>query len=169
MGITQLNFEGKNKVEVAIIRLREFEPSEGYYLANSGGKDSVVTQDLAELSKVQFDAHYNVSPIDPPEIYTFLKEYYPQVSWDIHAKNFWKRFMTEGPPMRHMRWCCEIIKEKRGDGRTVATGIRWSESYRRRKRRRSTCALRRQDRPPETRKRARLCVSPRTDRGYQNT
>ena len=40
MGISQLNFEGKNKVEVAIMRLKEFEPSEGYFGAFSGGKDS---------------------------------------------------------------------------------------------------------------------------------
>ena len=123
MSIKQLNFEGKDKVEVAIMRLQEFEPPEGYYLANSGGKDSIVTQDIAEVSKVKFDPHYNVSPIDPPEIHAFLKRYYPQVAWDIHARNFWKVFMTEGPPMRHMRWCCGLIKEAGGLGRIKVTGI----------------------------------------------
>ena len=33
-------FEKRDKVELAIMRLREFEPPEGYYLAFSGGKDS---------------------------------------------------------------------------------------------------------------------------------
>ena len=41
MGITQLNFAGLNKVEVAIARLKEFEPKDmPYYGAYSGGKDS---------------------------------------------------------------------------------------------------------------------------------
>jgi len=47
MGLAQLNFAGLDKVDVAISRLKEFEPSEGYFLAFSGGKDSVVVYDLA--------------------------------------------------------------------------------------------------------------------------
>ena len=37
--------------------------------------------------------------------------------------------------MRHMRWCCELIKEAGGIDRRKVTGIRWAESPRRRKRR----------------------------------
>ncbi|GAI66167.1 unnamed protein product, partial [marine sediment metagenome] len=70
MSIKQLNFEGRDKVEVAIMRLQEFEPPEGYYLAFSGGKDSVVIYDLAVKAGVEFDAHYCVSPIDPPPYIT---------------------------------------------------------------------------------------------------
>ena len=58
MGLTQLNFEGYDKVQVAIMRLQQFQPPEGYYLAFSGGKDSVVLYDLAVKSGVKFDAHY---------------------------------------------------------------------------------------------------------------
>ena len=119
-------------VETAVERLRYFEPDDGYYLAFSGGKDSVVIHDLAMKAGVRFDAHYNVSPIDPPEIHQFIKRYYQSVVWDIHAKNFWKRFMYEGPPLRTQRWCCELIKEAGGKGRLVLTGIRWAESSRRR-------------------------------------
>lgn len=135
MSIKQLNFEGKDKIEVAIMRLQEFEPAEGYYLAFSGGKDSITVYNLALASGVKFDAHYNVSPIDPPEIYSFIKSYYPDVAWDITARGFWRKFMTEGPPMRHMRWCCELIKEAGGIDRRKVTGIRWAESPRRRSRR----------------------------------
>ena len=67
MGLTQLNFEGKNKVEVATMRLQEFEPEDGYYLAFGGGKDSVVIYELALTAGVKFDAHYHVS-MDPPEL-----------------------------------------------------------------------------------------------------
>lgn len=128
MGLTQLNFDGLNKPEAAIHLIREYEPEDGYYLAFSGGKDSVVIYDLVCKSGVKFDAHYNVSPIDPPEIYSFIKEHYPGVAWDVSARSFWKRFLTEGPPMRHMRWCCALIKEAGGIGRYKIVGTRRQES-----------------------------------------
>lgn len=39
MSIKQLNIYGADKVQVAIDRLRAFEPKEGYYLCFSGGKE----------------------------------------------------------------------------------------------------------------------------------
>jgi len=129
--IFRTNFDGLNKIEIAIQRLKEYEPPEGYYLGFSGGKDSVVIYDLATKAKVQFDAHYMVSPIDPPEVRKFIREYYPDVINDKPAINFFKRFLTKGPPMRHARWCCEIIKEAGGMGRTKVLGMRRSESNKR--------------------------------------
>ena len=64
----QLNFEGKNKIEVAIDRIKHFEPSEGYYLAFSGGKDSIVCKELLNMAGVKYDAHYNHTTVDPPEL-----------------------------------------------------------------------------------------------------
>ena len=55
--IEQLNIYGKSKVEVAIERLKLFEPEEGYYLCFSGGKDSVVVKALADMAGVKYDAH----------------------------------------------------------------------------------------------------------------
>src|SRR3990172_4816237 len=125
MGLEQLELEtGLNKVEVAIGLLKAFEPPEGYYLAFSGGKDSVVIYDLAVKAGVKFDAHYCVSPIDPPQIYKFIKEHYPDVQWDFHARGFWELVVKNGLPMRNSRWCCRIIKEAGGCGRTVIVGNR---------------------------------------------
>lgn len=132
MGLEQLNFEGLNKVEQAIRVIREYEPEGGYYLGFSGGKDSVVIHDLAMKAGTNFDAHYNVSPIDAPEIRDFIKQHYPSVVWDKSAKGFWKRFLVNGPPMRHMRWCCELIKEAGGLGRVKLLGMRRWESTSRR-------------------------------------
>ncbi|KKK52958.1 hypothetical protein LCGC14_3099660, partial [marine sediment metagenome] len=127
MGITQLNFEGKNKVETAIALLQAYANDEPYYLAFSGGKDSVVIYDLAVKSGVKFDAHYCVSPIDPLQIYQFIREHYPNVAWDYHARGFWKTVVKNGLPLRQARWCCRIIKEAGGEGRTVIVGNRIEE------------------------------------------
>lgn len=118
---------GENKAEVAIGLLRAWEPPEGYYLAFSGGKDSVVIYDLAVKAGVKFDAHYCVSPIDPPIIHQFIKEHYPNVQWDYHARGFWKIVRGKGLPMWRSRWCCEIIKEAGGNGRIVVVGNRRAE------------------------------------------
>jgi len=128
MGITQLDMlTGLNKVETAIGLIQAFEPPAGYYLAFSGGKDSVVLYDLAVKSGVKFDAHYCVSPIDPPQIYKFIKEHYPDVAWDYHARGFWQTVVKKGLPMRQARWCCQIIKEAGGEDRVVLLGNRRDE------------------------------------------
>ncbi len=77
MSIQQLNFEGKNKVEVAIMRLQEFEPPEGYYFADSYGKDSCATRGLLQVSGTKYDAHYSRGGIDPPDLVRFGREYHP--------------------------------------------------------------------------------------------
>lgn len=62
-----------DKVQTAIDRLRAFEPEEGYYLAFSGGKDSVVIKAIADMAGVKYDAHYNATTVDPPELVRFIK------------------------------------------------------------------------------------------------
>ena len=66
MGLEQLNFEGKDKVQMAIERLKMFEPPEGYYLAFSGRKDTQCIYHLAKEAGVKFDAHFSFSTVDPP-------------------------------------------------------------------------------------------------------
>lgn len=134
MGLAQLNLDGLTKVEVAIARLRIFEPSGGYYLAFSGGKDSVVLHDLAEQAGVKFDAHYNITGIDPPELVYFIRQHYPGVTWERPLEPIWHLVEKKGLPRRHARFCCEYLKEHTGGGRVVATGIRRQESVRRKRR-----------------------------------
>ena len=134
MALEQLEMTtGLNKVDFAIRLLQTWEPTEGYYLAFSGGKDSVALYDIATRAGVKFDAHYCVSPIDPPQIYSFIKENYPDVQWDIHARNFWQLVQQKGLPMRNQRWCCEYIKEAGGKDRVILTGNRRAEGSKRRK------------------------------------
>lgn len=124
----QLTFEGLTLDELAIGLIQAYEPPEGYYLGFSGGKDSVVIYDLAKRSGVKVDAHYNVSPIDPPQIHAFIKNQYPAIQWDYLARGFFKQVLSQGPPMRTSRWCCGRIKEAGGQGRIKILGMRKAES-----------------------------------------
>ena len=134
MGLEQLNFAGLNKVEVAIMRLKEFEPLEGYYFADSGGKDSSVVRDLLQVSGVKYDSHYAQGGIDPPELVYFIRQHHPNTIMERPNKSVWAKIIEKGMPRRNSRWCCEFIKEKSGSGRRIVTGIRWQESPRRKSR-----------------------------------
>ncbi|MEE8574730.1 MAG: phosphoadenosine phosphosulfate reductase family protein, partial [Thermodesulfobacteriota bacterium] len=129
-------FDGrKDKIEVAIARFKEYEPEEGYYLAFSGGKDSVVIKALADMAGVKYDAHYNVTTVDPPELVRFTRKYHPDVVFNYPEKSLPEKIMDKGfLPLRTQRWCCEIYKEQGGSGRLVVTGIRAAESLKRSKR-----------------------------------
>ena len=43
----------EDKVKAAIQRYQTFEPRDGYYLAFSGGKDSIVIKELANRAGVK--------------------------------------------------------------------------------------------------------------------
>jgi phosphoadenosine phosphosulfate reductase len=128
----------ETKAQVAIARIKEFLPTagpQGYYLAFSGGKDSIVLKDLAERSGVKHDCHYAVTTIDPPELVRFIKRFHPDVKWDRPKMPFLRMLETRGFPIRQGRWCCAEYKENWGVGRTILTGIRWEESKNRSNRR----------------------------------
>ena len=130
--------ELKRKIDTSIQRLQSFCPEEGYYLAFSGGKDSVVVKKLLEMSGCKFDAHYRVTSVDPPELVRFIKDVHGDVSREIpHYSDgspitMWnlipKKMML---PTRLARFCCQSLKEDGGDGRKTVTGVRWDESYNR--------------------------------------
>ncbi len=136
--IEQLNIYGKNKVEVAIERLKLFEPEEGYYLAFSGGKDSVVVKALADMAGVKYDAHYSHTSVDPPELIQYIKDVHPDVLIDYPRYKDGTRITMwnlipkkKMPPTRIVRYCCAELKESGGDGRFTITGARWDESAKR--------------------------------------
>lgn len=132
--IHQLNIYGKDKVQVAIDRLKAFEPPEGYYLAFSGGKDSVCIKALADMAEVKYDAHYNLTSVDPPELVQFIKSFddvqidRPKDK-DGNQVTMWNLIPRKKmPPTRIVRYCCKELKEMGGQGRMVVTGVRWAES-----------------------------------------
>jgi len=126
---------GISQEQEAIQFLKEYEPKEGYYLAFSGGKDSIVIYDLAIKAGVKFDAHFSRITIDPPEVEKFIKENYPDVIWERPKISFFQLIVKEKMlPTRKIRFCCRALKEIGGKGRTVITGIRKQESRFRMKR-----------------------------------
>lgn len=138
-GQLQFNSRGdvRDKVQTAIDRLQMFEPEEGYYVAFSGGKDSQCVYHLCKIAGVKFDAHYNVTSVDPPELIYFIRKNYPDVIWEFPSYNgriatMWNLIPQKMmPPTRIVRYCCEILKESDGKGRVTVTGVRWAESARR--------------------------------------
>ena len=76
MSLKELTLTGeRDKVAIAIEFLKMFCPEEGYYLAFSGGKDSVVCMRLLDMAGVKYDAHYNLTTVDPPELVQFIKTF----------------------------------------------------------------------------------------------
>ncbi len=129
----------KDLIDIALSILREYEPPEGYYLANSGGKDSSVCHHLLILSGCSFTSHYSSTTIDPPDLGRFIKKVYPGTIWHYpkwkgKPTNFYKMIIEKGLPSRMIRWCCQILKEGGGSGRLLIDGVRSSESYNRSKR-----------------------------------
>lgn len=129
-----------NKTELAIERIQEFCPAEsyydeGYYLAFSGGKDSLVVKALADMAGVPYDAHFNLTTVDPPEVIKYVRKYHPDVALDKPPESMWKLIERHHmPPTRRVRYCCEELKECGGKDRVLLTGIRKEESSMRSKR-----------------------------------
>lgn len=135
MSLNQLNLDGMDRVQVAIQRLQNFEPKHGYHLAFSGGKDSIVVHHLAVRAGVKFHAFYNWTGIDPPELFQFVKEHYPEVELRRPEKSMWTLIEEHQIfPTRLTRYCCEHLKERRNPPGWLITGVRWAESLRRRRR-----------------------------------
>lgn len=129
-----------DKVKKSLERIKAFEPPEGYYLAFSGGKDSVVCKHLLELAGVKYDATYRVTSVDPPELVRFIKNVHPDVRREVPRDKegkpitMWNLIARKTyPPTRVVRYCCAALKESGGDGRMVVTGVRWAESSNRKK------------------------------------
>jgi phosphoadenosine phosphosulfate reductase len=140
----------RNKVEISLTRIKEFEimalqnnPA-GYYVCISGGKDSSVIQQLCILARVKCQFVHNHTSVDCPETVYFIKSEKKRLESmgyifnieiprfrDGRQKTMWNGIITKGLPLRNQRWCCERLKEFGGDDRYVITGVRWAESPRR--------------------------------------
>lgn len=120
----------------AIDFIRRHEPSEGYFVGFSGGKDSIVTLDLIRRSGVKHNIWYSATGIDPPEVAQFIRRYYPDVHWARPKENYWQLLKIKGYPTRIRRWCCDYLKESPTKNIPLSNrmfGIRAEESIKRAK------------------------------------
>lgn len=127
-------FELQDYVNESIEFLRQHEPLEGYYVGFSGGKDSITTLELCRMAGVKHQAFYSCTRIDPPEMYSFIKNNYPDVKWLFPKGSFWKMIVRKSPPLRHIRWCCTELKKAPARSIPLTNrimGIRSEESTRR--------------------------------------
>ncbi len=123
---------GKDKIQTAIDRYKQFETEDGYYLANSGGKDSIVIEALANMAKVKFSSNHNLTTVDPPELINFIRKYFPKTLIHYPNESMWNLIPRKlMPPTRIVRYCCSELKERGGEGKFCVTGVRWAESARR--------------------------------------
>lgn len=85
----------RDKVKHAVEVAKCFCPPEGYYLAYSGGKDSVVAKKILDLANVPYDAHYNVTTVDPPELVRFIISQFGAVVYEYHDGRSNKYFVVK--------------------------------------------------------------------------
>lgn len=108
-----------------------YDHQNGFFLAFSGGKDSIVLHAIAELAGVKFKAHMSLTSIDPPPVIRFVKQFYPNCELMKPKVSIFKRAIEKNClPSRRIRWCCAEFKETAGAGTVTLIGIRAAESAR---------------------------------------
>ena len=146
-----------DKEHTAIARLQEAaRTSERYYkkpliVTTSGGKDSSVCVELARRAGIDFELMHNHTTADAPETVRFLRSEFKRledagfpsekiiVNYPVYKgkpTSMWNLIPQKlMPPTRLARYCCYVLKEQGGKGRYITTGVRWSESVKRKQNR----------------------------------
>lgn len=128
--------------ELAIKRIQTFAEQavemslDGYWIGDSGGKDSEVIIDLVRRAGVPHTINHSLTTADAPETVRHIKENHPFTRIHRPELTMWQLIKKKGmPPRRNARYCCETQKEVGGAGHVVVLGLRWQESGGRSKRR----------------------------------
>lgn len=122
-----LNYMIKRSIEF----IKEYATDDPYFVAYSGGKDSIVTLDLVKKANVKFEAHFHPTSLDSNSILKFIANQ-KEVIIDKPQITIWKLLKKELYfPTRKMRYCCRYLKECYGENRRVVTGVRRQESLKR--------------------------------------
>ena len=122
-----------DKIKVAVDVLKKYEPEEGYYVAFSGGKDSLCIYWLTKIAQVKCDYHYNFTTVDPPELVKFVRSFEDvKIEHPGVDKTMWNLIVTKKfPPTQLKRYCCKELKEGGGKDRIKIVGVRSEESSKR--------------------------------------
>lgn len=100
------------KEQEAIAWLRENLNHKGeIFVGFSGGKDSIVTAKLVELSGIPHKLYHSLTGIDAPEVTRFIRKNYPECKFLMPSRSFWHSITTRNPPANFSRWCCTTLKK----------------------------------------------------------
>ena len=79
-GVFDKGLDGRSAHDLALDILREYcKPGKKVLVAFSGGKDSQCIYHLCQEAGVEFTAQYSVTRFEPPELWRFIREAYPDV------------------------------------------------------------------------------------------
>lgn len=128
-----MNAQLEKKVERAIKLIQSAEQQakkkgQALEIAYSGGKDSDVILELAKMAKVDFEAKYRNTTIDPKGTIQHCKENGVEILRP--KKSFLQCIETSGFPTMFKRHCCGYLKEYKVND-VVVMGVRRSESKKR--------------------------------------
>ena len=132
MSIHDKYLDGRDKVDVAIARLRMNCTGKSVLCAFSGGKDSQVCYHLLKESGIQFTAQYSITRFEPPELIRFIRAHYPDVTFRrAYRCSLISEIAYRGLPNRWFRWCCDAKHRKTEGVDVTVIGVRSAESPRR--------------------------------------
>lgn len=110
----------------------------------SGGKDSDVSLELTLRSGIPFEVQNSHTTADAPETVRHIKKRFYELElkgikctinkpyYQGERVSMWSLIPLKLiPPTRTVRYCCQVLKERAGDGRMITTGVRWDESSQR--------------------------------------
>ena len=131
----------------AIMRLQEASKlSEFYYqkpllLTYSGGKDSEVCLELCRRAGAPFEVIHSLTTADAPETVYHVRKVFRRLELEgvkceiLHPQykgqptSMWALIPQKlMPPVRTVRYCCQVLKEGRGKKRCMVLGVRRAES-----------------------------------------
>lgn len=113
----------------------------------SGGKDSDVMLELFRRSGVPFEVNNSHTTADAPQKIRHIRDTFRRLelegipceieipTYKGERTSMWKLIVEKKiPPTRVARYCCAVLKETGCKNRYIATGVRWDESTKRKKR-----------------------------------
>ena len=142
-----------DKEQTAIMRLQEASKmslqiyEKPLIVTASGGKDSSVCVELARRAGIPFDVSHSHTTADAPETVYFVRSEFKRledggIKCTVEMPTYrgkhismWQLIPIQGfPPNRFMRYCCSVLKETAHKESFIVTGVRWSESEKRKNR-----------------------------------
>lgn len=125
------------------------EISQNYYqkpllLAYSGGKDSEVCLEICRRAGVPFEVMHTLTTADAPETVYHVRKVFRKLELEgvkceiLHPRykgnpaSMWSLIPQKlMPPVRTVRYCCQVLKEGHGKNQCMVLGVRREESQNR--------------------------------------